>query len=67
MRQRVVTLGYFDINKREYKHIPVTEQVEVLSLVGNLATGDHHDVKLTRTLWSALPPERRSGASARSP
>ena len=41
-----VTLGYFDINTREYKHIPIAEQVEVLSLVGNLARGDNHDVKL---------------------
>jgi uncharacterized protein len=33
-----VTLGYFNLEKRDYKHIPLKEQVEVLSLVGNVAT-----------------------------
>ncbi len=32
-----VTLGYFDIETREYRPIPIHEQVEVLSLVGNIA------------------------------
>lgn len=32
-----VTLGYFDYEKKEYAKIPVREQVEVLSLVGNVA------------------------------
>lgn len=32
-----VTLGYFDIDKKDYRPIPVNEQVEVLSLVGNIA------------------------------
>ena len=31
------TLGYFDMEKKEYKEIPVDEQVEVLSLVGDVA------------------------------
>ena len=31
------TLGYFDMEKNEYKEIPVDEQVEVLSLVGDIA------------------------------
>lgn len=31
-----VTLGYFNLEKRGYKHIPVKEQVEVVSLVGNI-------------------------------
>lgn len=30
-------LGYFDVEKKEYKEIPVDEQVEVLSLVGDVA------------------------------
>jgi predicted DNA-binding protein with PD1-like motif len=34
---REVTLGYFEIEKKQYKHIPVKEQVEVLSLVGDIA------------------------------
>jgi len=32
-----VTLGYFDRNKLEYQQIPLNEQVEVLSLTGNIA------------------------------
>ncbi len=31
------TLGYFDMERKEYKEIPVEEQVEVLSLVGTVA------------------------------
>ncbi len=34
---RRVTLGYFDIEKRSYEHIPLEEQVEVLALTGNVA------------------------------
>jgi uncharacterized protein len=32
-----VVLGYFDLERRDYKRIPVAEQVEVLSLIGNVA------------------------------
>ncbi len=31
------TLGYFDVEKKEYARIPVHEQVEVLSLAGNVS------------------------------
>lgn len=31
------TLGYFDVEQKEYEEIPVDEQVEVLSLVGDIA------------------------------
>ena len=34
---REVTLGYFDWESKEYKRIPVNEQVEVLSLIGDVA------------------------------
>jgi len=37
---RGVTLGYFDWQTKQYKHIPVREQVEVLSLVGDVALDD---------------------------
>jgi predicted DNA-binding protein with PD1-like motif len=30
-------LGYFDVEKREYAHIELHEQVEVLSMIGNIA------------------------------
>jgi predicted DNA-binding protein with PD1-like motif len=31
------TLGYFDWSRKDYLRIPITEQVEVLSLVGDIA------------------------------
>jgi predicted DNA-binding protein with PD1-like motif len=34
---RDVTLGYFDWEKKQYQKIPVREQVEVLSLIGDVA------------------------------
>jgi predicted DNA-binding protein with PD1-like motif len=35
-----VTLGYFDRDRKAYKKIPVAEQVEVLSLIGDIALND---------------------------
>lgn len=35
-----VTLGYFDWERKDYLRIPVDEQVEVLSLVGDIALLD---------------------------
>jgi predicted DNA-binding protein with PD1-like motif len=37
---RDVTLGYFEIERKQYKHIPIREQVEVLSLAGNIALAE---------------------------
>lgn len=34
------TLGYFDFEKKDYRKIPVREQVEVLSLLGDVALKD---------------------------
>jgi predicted DNA-binding protein with PD1-like motif len=39
------TLGYFDRHRRDYLPIPVDEQVEVLSLVGDIV-GEGDDLKL---------------------
>jgi predicted DNA-binding protein with PD1-like motif len=36
---REVTLGYWDWTTKDYRRIPVREQVEVLSLAGNVALG----------------------------
>jgi len=35
------TLGYFDRARKDYTRIPVREQVEVLSLLGNITRGEH--------------------------
>jgi predicted DNA-binding protein with PD1-like motif len=37
---RGAVLGYFDWQKKEYERIPVEEQVEVLSLTGNVARNE---------------------------
>jgi hypothetical protein len=34
------TLGFFDRDKKEYRRIPIREQVEVLSLVGDITLKD---------------------------
>lgn len=41
-----MTLGYFDFAKRDYVRIPIDEQVEVLTLTGNVATGPHGDPRI---------------------
>jgi predicted DNA-binding protein with PD1-like motif len=38
---RDVMLGYFDREKKQYQEIPIVEQVEVLSLVGDIALKDN--------------------------
>jgi predicted DNA-binding protein with PD1-like motif len=53
------TLGYFDWEKKDYQKIPVSEQVEVVSLVGDVAEGPqgpkvHAHVVLGRRDGSAL-------------
>lgn len=35
-----VTLGYFDWEKKDYRKIPLLEQVEVISLLGDVALDD---------------------------
>ncbi len=34
---RDVTLGWFDLSAKDYKRIPIREQVEVISLIGDIA------------------------------
>jgi uncharacterized protein len=41
-----VTLGFWDGETQEYRRIPVHEQVEVLSLAGNVATGPGGEPKV---------------------
>lgn len=56
---REVELGYFDYSIKDYKKIPVNEQVEVLSLLGDIALyGDkplvHAHVVLGKSDGSAV-------------
>jgi hypothetical protein len=41
-----VTLGFFDVTKKDYTRIAIREQVELMSLVGNIAQDDKSDPKL---------------------
>jgi predicted DNA-binding protein with PD1-like motif len=41
-----VTLGFFELTKKDYKRIAIQEQVELMSLVGNIAQNDEGDPKL---------------------
>jgi hypothetical protein len=41
-----LTLGYFDWNRKEYKQIPIHEQVEVATIAGDVAVkGDEPQVR----------------------
>ncbi len=40
------TLGYFNLDKKDYDNIPVREQVEVLSLVGDIALTEKGEPKI---------------------
>ncbi|PWE54004.1 DNA-binding protein [Metarhizobium album] len=37
---RAATLGFFDFASKSYKEIPIPEQTEVLSAIGDIAVGD---------------------------
>jgi predicted DNA-binding protein with PD1-like motif len=41
-----VTLGFFELRKKTYKKIAIEDQVELLSLVGNIAGDDKGEPKL---------------------
>jgi predicted DNA-binding protein with PD1-like motif len=43
---REVTLGFFDPKRKEYRRIPVREQVEVLSLLGDVALDDSDEPRV---------------------
>jgi predicted DNA-binding protein with PD1-like motif len=57
---RDVTLGYFDVSRRQYREIPVTEQVEVLSLLG-VITLDGEKPKLHAHIVVGASDGRASG------
>jgi predicted DNA-binding protein with PD1-like motif len=40
------TIGYFELDKKDYKKIPVQEQVEVLSLVGDITLTEKGEPKI---------------------
>jgi predicted DNA-binding protein with PD1-like motif len=42
----MVVLGYFDWQKKDYERITIREQVEVLSLIGDIALGERGEPKV---------------------
>jgi hypothetical protein len=40
------TLGFFDVERKTYERLPVMEQVEVLSMAGNVAVDEQHRPKV---------------------
>ncbi len=57
-----VTLGYFDWNSKQYQNIPIREQVEVLSLIGDVALKDG-EPRSTPMSSSADPTARPAAAT----
>ena len=51
---RSATVAYWNPETKEYEHIAVDEQVEVLSLVGNIGSKIHAHVTLGRRDGSAI-------------
>jgi predicted DNA-binding protein with PD1-like motif len=47
-------LGFYDLERKEYKRIPVDQQAEVLSLIGDIAL-DHGKPKLHAHVTLGLP------------
>jgi uncharacterized protein len=41
-----VTLGFFELGSRDYKKIPINEQVEVMSLIGNICLEESGEPKV---------------------
>jgi len=56
-----VTLGYFDRAKRDYKKIPLHEQVEVLSLIGDVALDKGEPKVHTHVVVGRADGEARGG------
>ncbi len=55
------TLGYFDIVTSRYAPIPVDEQVEVLSLIGDIALGDDGPMVHGHVVVGTATGETRGG------
>ena len=54
-------VGWFDFEKNVYKKIPVDEQCEVLSAIGDVAVGDDGKASLHVHVVLAFPTARRAG------
>ena len=41
-----VTLGFFELERKDYKKLPINEQVEVMSLIGNICLEESGEPKV---------------------
>ncbi len=55
------TLAFFDWESKTYRPIPVNEQVEVASLVGDIALGPDQDTQRARACGARSPRRRGDG------
>ena len=62
-----VTLGYFDWAKKDYKRIPVNEQVEVVSLVGDVAEDERGEPQIHAHVVLGKSTARRWAATCWKP
>jgi uncharacterized protein len=55
------TVGWFDRTAKDYRHIPVTEQCEVLSLLGDVAEGQDGPILHMHTVLGLSDGTTRGG------
>lgn len=58
-----VTLGYFDWEKKDYQKLPVREQVEALSLIGDVALNKANQRCMPTLLWASLTAQHMAAIS----
>ena len=55
-----ITLGFCEPTRKKYEPIPIEEQVELLSLVGNIVRDDQQDAFVPRRTSHAPRPANRT-------
>ncbi|MEV4169210.1 PPC domain-containing DNA-binding protein [Nonomuraea sp. NPDC049709] len=61
---RRVTLGFFDPEVQDYRHIPLDQQTEVLALIGDFAMAENGRApQLHATWWSGCRTGRRAAGT----
>jgi predicted DNA-binding protein with PD1-like motif len=60
-----VVLGYFDWEKKDYTKIPIREQVEVLSLVGDVTLDEGSQIFMRTLCWANRMAALVAGISSR--
>jgi predicted DNA-binding protein with PD1-like motif len=61
------TVGWFDIERKKYRPIPIDEQVELLSCIGDFRLRRKARCNFTHTSLLAVPMERRAAGICSKP